>query len=98
MIGRLHGPRSQSIFTHLDACVYRDDKDPNKINIKKIISDESILRCSVDMEGDKIAGEIESTYGKFASGDIAKGIGSVLSIGLKALFGNAGGNSNSTQK
>lgn len=75
-----------------------DDKDPNKINIKKMLSDETMIRCGVKMEGDKIAEEIETTYGRFASGDIAKGIGSILSTGLKALFGNASGNSNETSK
>lgn len=63
-----------------------------------MIVDNVIIKCSVEQDGDKIAQEIKDTYKQFASGDIADGIGSVLSMGLKALFGNSTGNSNQETK
>ncbi|KAK4034406.1 tyrosine phosphatase protein [Parachaetomium inaequale] len=73
-----------------------NDKDPLKIPIGKMIVEDVVIKCSVEQDGDKIAGEVKETYKQFASGEIADGIGSVLSMGLKALFGNAAGNSNQT--
>lgn len=69
-----------------------------KVPIAKMIVDDVIIQCSIEQDGAKIAGEVKETYKQFASGETADGIGSVLSMGLKALFGNAAGNSNHTTK
>lgn len=78
-------------------CV-RSDKDSSKISIEKILSQEVIIKCGVVTDGQKIADDIMASYKAFADGDIAKGIGSVLSIGLDALFGNSSANSNLVSK
>jgi hypothetical protein len=63
-----------------------------------MIIEDVIIKCSVEQDGDKIAEEVKQTYKQFASGEIADGIGSILSMGLKALFGDAVGNSNQDTK
>ncbi|KAF4444512.1 tyrosine phosphatase protein [Fusarium austroafricanum] len=75
-----------------------NDQDRNKIPIQKIVTDETLMLCDIDMRSDMIAAEIERSCGNFATGDVAKGMGSVLSNSLRALFGSARDNSNQTQK
>ena len=72
--------------------------DPHIIQIRNIISDETTIRCDVSMDAAVIAKTVGDTYKPFVDGDVAVGIGSVLELALKALFGGALANSNSTTK
>lgn len=60
-------------------------------------------RCSVLVEvwlsvDSLIANEIQDSYSDFGSGDIVKGISSILQSGLKALLRTVSANSSSVTK
>jgi hypothetical protein len=67
--------------------IRNDRDDPHKIPIKKIISDETIIRCDVSMDAAVITKAVGITYQPFADRDVAVGIRRVLKLTLKALLG-----------
>ncbi|MCJ1465437.1 hypothetical protein MMC07_004055 [Pseudocyphellaria aurata] len=76
----------------------KNNTDTTKVAIEKIVAQEVIIKCGVETAGDKIANDIMESYHAFADSDTAKGIGSVLSTGLDALFGNSSAQSNEVSK
>lgn len=66
--------------------------DTTRIPVGQVIYDLSLVRCSVSSKPEDIGKEISDSFGRFAKGDIAAGLQSVVSNGIKALLGSFQGN------
>ncbi len=45
-----------------------------------MLVEDIVIKCKVSREGDALAREVKKTYSAFAAGNIADGIGNVISI------------------
>ncbi|KAK3376403.1 hypothetical protein B0T24DRAFT_218823 [Lasiosphaeria ovina] len=68
--------------------------DSTSNEISEFTHEDTVIKCSVEYEPSKIADHVKTTYGPFASKDVAAAIGDALSVSLGALFESSTANSN----
>lgn len=76
----------------------RDKSDTTQIKVSKFLSEDTVVKCSVDYDGKSIAEHISTTYKAFANGDVAKGLGDALGTVLNGLFNTSGSRSDEETK